>query len=189
MTSPSETSLVIDAQPVQFDPLGASLAHGAPIGLLGIELGTRRRNRMNAKVAGVTPDGIRLDVVQSFGNCPKYIQTHEITFHRDPKAPVQQRSETVHHLDEVARALIEQSDTFFVASSAAGDGVDVSHRGGRAGFVKVDGNRLTIPDYAGNNFFNTIGNFLRLPKAGLRICDALPFRAAFKDYSPYSLTP
>lgn len=234
MTSPSETSLEINALPVQHDPVGMSLATGAPVGLLGIELGTRRRNRMNANVAAISSGGIKLDVVQSFGNCPKYIQTYDIAFQRDPKAAVQLRSDTFDQLDQATRAFIKQSDTFFVASHASNDGVDVSHRGGKAGFVDVEGNTLTIPDYAGNNFFNTIGNFLETPKAGLlfpdfetgdllmltgniemlwedhpevkskegvarawrftldhgiRIHDALPFRAEFKEYSPYSLKP
>ena len=234
MVSPSQTSLEVNAQPLRDDPLGGSLANGAPIGLLGIELGTRRRNRMNAKVRELDTVGFKLDVVQSFGNWPKYIQNRDVTFVREPSSFVQQRSGKFDSLDKTARAFIEQSDTFFVASSATSDGVDVSHRGGKAGFVKVEGNRLTIPDYAGNNFFNTIGNFLEFPKAGLlfpdfetgdvlmltgrvevlwqdhssvqsiegadrawrftldhgiRIYDALPFRAELKEYSPYSLNP
>ena len=39
------------------------------------------------------------------------------------------------------------------------------------GFIKVNKNTLTIPDYAGNNFFNTLGNFLVNPKAGLLFVD------------------
>lgn len=49
--------------------------------------------------------------------------------------------------------------------------MDVSHRGGRAGFIKVEGNRLTIPDYAGNLHFNTLGNLLLNPRAGLLFVD------------------
>jgi len=49
--------------------------------------------------------------------------------------------------------------------------VDVSHRGGRPGFVKVEGNRLIIPDYAGNLHFNTLGNLLVNPRAGLLFID------------------
>ncbi|MEM7652631.1 MAG: 2Fe-2S iron-sulfur cluster-binding protein, partial [Pseudomonadota bacterium] len=72
-----------------------------------------------------------------------------------------------------AQATIEKADTFFVASYLPTktrrevEGVDVSHRGGRAGFVKVEGNTLTVPDYSGNYHFNTLGNFLLNPKAGL----------------------
>lgn len=238
MTAPDEASLKITAAPGQHDPLANSLVKDAPIGVIGIELGTRRRNRMNAKVSVTSPYGIKLDVVQSFGNCPKYIQTHDITFTRLPDAPIQLSSDSIDDLDGPARAAIAKADTFFVASyvadetGTAAQSVDVSHRGGRSGFVKVDGNSLTIPDYPGNNFFNTIGNFLETPKAGLlfpdfttgdvlmltgrvemlwedhpdvrsfegaergwrftlhhgiRIYDALPFRAKFKEYSPYSL--
>jgi hypothetical protein len=51
-------------------------------------------------------------------------------------------------------------------------GVDVSHRGGKPGFVWVDNNNtLTIPDYLGNFHFNTLGNFLVNPKAGLLFID------------------
>uniref|UniRef100_A0A7S1T597 Uncharacterized protein n=1 Tax=Compsopogon caeruleus TaxID=31354 RepID=A0A7S1T597_9RHOD len=73
--------------------------------------------------------------------------------------------------------LILQSDTFFVASFNNQDdkydngGADVSHRGGRPGFVQVEGNDLVIPDFAGNFFFNTLGNFIVYPRAGLLFLD------------------
>ena len=70
---------------------------------------------------------------------------------------------------------IEAADTFFVASAARTDeangGVDVSHRGGPPGFVRVDGNTLTIPDYRGNRYFNTLGNFVSNPRAALLFVD------------------
>jgi ferredoxin-NADP reductase len=78
-------------------------------------------------------------------------------------------------LDEYSSALIRAADTFFIASYIEHDdhsrSVDVSHRGGRAGFVRVEGNRLTIPDYAGNLFFNTLGNLQANPIAGLLFVD------------------
>ncbi len=77
-------------------------------------------------------------------------------------------------LDDAARTMIVDADTFFVASYVDVDGqrsVDVSHRGGQAGFVQVDGNRLTIPDFAGNLHFNTLGNLLINPRAGLLFID------------------
>jgi predicted pyridoxine 5'-phosphate oxidase superfamily flavin-nucleotide-binding protein len=68
------------------------------------------------------------------------------------------------------------ADTFFIASAhplarsnpGAERGVDVSHRGGRPGFVRVDADDvLTVPDFTGNSFFNTLGNLLLEPRAGL----------------------
>lgn len=45
--------------------------------------------------------------------------------------------------------------------------MDISHRGGRPGFVRVDQDTLTIPDFAGNRYFNTLGNTLLYPRASL----------------------
>lgn len=47
----------------------------------------------------------------------------------------------------------------------------MSHRGGRPGFVRVDGDVLTIPDFPGNRYFNTLGNLLLDPRAGLLFVD------------------
>ena len=51
-------------------------------------------------------------------------------------------------------------------------GVDVSHKGGRPGFVHADDARtLTVPDYVGNSYHNTMDNFMRNPQAGLLFID------------------
>ena len=50
-------------------------------------------------------------------------------------------------------------------------GVDISHRGGGPGFVRVEGNGLTIPDFQGNRYYNTLGNLLGEPRASLLFID------------------
>ena len=51
-------------------------------------------------------------------------------------------------------------------------GVDVSHRGGKPGFVRIDDDKtLTFPDFSGNYHFNTMGNILLNPLAGLLFID------------------
>jgi uncharacterized protein len=169
----------INALPDVSDPARTALQPGAAIGLLGIELETRRRNRMNGRVREVGPTGFAIDVVQSFGNCPKYIQTRQ---HRwaSRDRPVYRQTETA-VLSPAALALIESSDTFFIATTSGLDhqdrnrGVDVSHRGGDAGFAMVEavgnGTRLLVPDFAGNGFFNTLGNLALDPRAGLLFVD------------------
>ncbi|WP_195843958.1 pyridoxamine 5'-phosphate oxidase family protein, partial [Bordetella pertussis] len=77
-------------------------------------------------------------------------------------------------LDAAARTLVGQADTLFVASYARQAGphaVDVSHRGGPPGFVHLRGDTLTMPDFSGNRFFNTLGNLLANPRAGLVFVD------------------
>lgn len=162
------------------DPAEAGMDDGASLALLGIDLGTRRRNRLNG-IVHRHAHGFDLSVEQSFGNCPKYIQLRQFRFVRDPAVVSSVPPQESSALDAVARALVRQADTFFVATYAdlhGGRQVDVSHRGGRAGFVQIgEDGWLTIPDFAGNRFFNTLGNIALNPRAGL----------VFPDFSTGSL--
>jgi predicted pyridoxine 5'-phosphate oxidase superfamily flavin-nucleotide-binding protein len=176
--TPTTRSLRITTEALMGDPLAGNLAVGAPVGMLGIDLSKRRRNRLSATVSDSAPGSLALQVVQSFGNCPQYIQSRQV-LDRSGHAPGP--VEPLCELGDEHRAMVSASDTFFVASASSGapdsevcasQGVDVSHRGGRPGFVRVaDDGLLTIPDYAGNNYFNTLGNILRYPRAGLLFVD------------------
>lgn len=88
---------------------------------------------------------------------------------------------------------IEQAETIFVASGYRGEGEDVrfgndaSHRGGSPGFVMVQRNgadnnddanttsssnsTLILPDFSGNDMFNTLGNLRMDPRMGITIPD------------------
>ena len=175
MASLTPTSLDIAARRDPSDPAVTGLLEGAAIGLLGIELHTRRRNRANGTIRATTPGCWHVEVDQSFGNCPQYIQLRDFTFARNPRETFTADVEDSTALDDATRAAISAADTFFVASYADCDGrrqVDVSHRGGRRGFVRVgaDGT-LTIPDFSGNLFFMTLGNILLNGRAGLVFAD------------------
>lgn len=156
------------------DPADAGMDDGAAIGLLGIDMTTRRRNRLNGTVRR-HDGGFDVVVEQSFGNCPKYIQLREPRFVHDPAILSTVAPVTSAGLDAAARRLVEGADTFFVGTYADVDGhrqVDVSHRGGRPGFVRVgDDGWLNIPDFAGNRFFNTLGNIAVNARAGLVFAD------------------
>ncbi|MCZ8405344.1 pyridoxamine 5'-phosphate oxidase family protein [Achromobacter xylosoxidans] len=174
MQSPTPTMLDIAARPATNDPASPGMHEGAPVGLLGIEMHTRRRNRMNGVLAE-QPAGWRVEVDQSFGNCPRYIQQRDFDFDREPGSPPAQAPEELASLDLAASTLVKAADAFFVASYADLEGrrqVDVSHRGGKAGFVRVtEDGTLTIPDFNGNLFFSTLGNILLNGKAGLMFVD------------------
>ena len=170
-------ALRIDALLSASDPARFGLASGAPIGLLGIELHSRRRNRLNGHLSALDGGGLTVAVEQAFGNCPQYIQTRTESSTRRTERPSGGDVEQLTGLDDTARATIVAADTFFVASYVDPDGdtarrqVDVSHRGGKPGFVRIDGDTLTIPDFAGNLQFNTLGNLLANPRAGLLFVD------------------
>jgi predicted pyridoxine 5'-phosphate oxidase superfamily flavin-nucleotide-binding protein len=65
------------------DALAEGLTLGAQLGFLGIELHTRRRNRVNGHVVAADAVGFSVEVDQSVGNCPQYIQGREFTWVRD----------------------------------------------------------------------------------------------------------
>ena len=176
ISTPSDRTLHIAAHPLFGDPLGDNLAVGTDIGFLGIELHTRRRNRVNGVVSAMTADGFEVEVGQAFGNCPKYIQTRQFdlqAFNSTEPKPIH----PITTLGETERAMITDADTFFIAtayldeSAGAAKGTDVSHRGGKTGFVRIDGDTLTVPDFTGNCHFNTFGNIEANPHAGLLFID------------------
>ena len=177
--SPDPQRLRIDALPSL--PGLSLLADGAPVAMLGIQPHTRRRNRMNGRVETLDSVGFAVRVGQSFGNCPKYIQPREALYEK-PEAAAGE-VQPLEGLDARARELIAQADTFFIATAhpqaargtdpaAAAFGVDVSHRGGPAGFVRLESeSTLVVPDYVGNSFFNTLGNLQLEPRCGLLFLD------------------
>ncbi|MEO0867777.1 MAG: pyridoxamine 5'-phosphate oxidase family protein, partial [Cyanobacteria bacterium J06642_11] len=176
ISTPDDRTLHIAAQPLLNDPLVKNLTVGSKVGFLGIELHTRRRNRVNGVVSEITPDGFSVTVEQTFGNCPKYIQARQFNLQNFDNTTVKP-VDAFTVLDRVKRDAIAAADTFFIATAYLDDeadvthGVDISHRGGSPGFVRVDGNTLTIPDFSGNGIFNTFGNIEVNPRAGLLFID------------------
>jgi ferredoxin-NADP reductase/predicted pyridoxine 5'-phosphate oxidase superfamily flavin-nucleotide-binding protein len=174
-SSPDPEHLDIKAVPVPGDALEGALTWGADIGLLGIELATRRRNRVNGKVAGANRGGIRFAVGQSFGNCPQYIRDRAVWW--SPEVP-HGRATRGKVLTRRQKDWIASADTFFLATGYRGDGddasfgMDASHRGGERGFVEVlSGTKIRFPDYAGNRYYNTLGNILLDRRAGFLFLD------------------
>jgi predicted pyridoxine 5'-phosphate oxidase superfamily flavin-nucleotide-binding protein len=175
VTAPDPRLLRIAGSPLPGDPLEGMLLPGRHLGGLGLAPTTRRRNRVNGIIAASEDGVLQVDVKQSFGNCPQYIQQREHVHVAPRTVPLAERRAT---LDTRDRALIGGADTFFIASAnvaaEAGQarGIDVSHRGGRPGFVLVeDGNTLAAPDFIGNFYFNTVGNLLCESRAGLLFID------------------
>jgi predicted pyridoxine 5'-phosphate oxidase superfamily flavin-nucleotide-binding protein len=169
---PSEdaSTLTIDLAKVarqSHDPLWKNIEHAARIGMLLVDLQTRKRLKINGD-AHLEDDRLIVDVTASVPICPRYIQRRTIALDapgaQQMPAPIRSGNE----LGAAQTNLIRRSDTFFLASVHETQGADCSHRGGPPGFVKIlPGNVLRIPDYNGNSMFNSIGNFLIDPQAGL----------------------
>jgi hypothetical protein len=104
---------------------------------------------------------VRIKHAAQYGNCPQYIQSHALHFLESAEL----RHDIIRSdgLNQADRALLKRSDTFYIATvnpdpaDGVVSGADVSHRGGRPGFVRVDDNKtFTTPDFLGNFMFNTL---------------------------------
>lgn len=131
------------------------------VGFLFMDLVSRQRLRVNGQIRKVEK-GWRFLIEQAYPNCPRYIQSRQFL-----KGSLKQ-----HKTNSDLLAWLNNADTIFVASADENGHLDVSHRGGRTGFVKLTGrDTLRIPDYNGNSMFNTLGNFEVNPSAGILILD------------------
>lgn len=157
------------------------------VGILGLIHDQRKRVRLNGEVTIQQDDTLIIKVVQAFGNCPKYIQARKVL------APILNDQYAVpevmklKRLDQTLKGLVEQVDTFFIGSyympqglkkgqgsrdAVASHGVDMSHRGGKPGFISViDDETLNWPEYSGNFAFNTLGNLMQNPVCSLLFID------------------
>ncbi len=179
ITTPDARTIEFATSPLFGDPLNDTLKPGADVGLLGIEQATRRRNRLTGRITHAGPDGFGLSIKHSFGNCPQYIQTRDVELLPQIEEPRSERPVVrSDRFDETTRALIARADTLFIATAFAEvaddatHGADVSHRGGKPGFIRVEDDRTFVfPDFSGNNHFNTVGNIQLNPKAGVLFPD------------------
>ncbi len=156
----------------EHDPFWKNIESHPQVGMLVIELATRRRLRVNGRIRRSGEQQPALEVLESYPNCPKYIQRRQATNNRVGNQVATSQVLQGNTLGAPQREIIKKADTFFVASAHPERGVDASHRGGYPGFARIaDDLRLRIPDYMGNCFFNTLGNFVMNPRAGLVFVD------------------
>ncbi|MGA7762523.1 MAG: pyridoxamine 5'-phosphate oxidase family protein [Candidatus Binataceae bacterium] len=162
-----EQTIRIAAVPAAGDPLLENLAQPAHAALIIPDLAARRRLRLNGR--GQIGDGvIEIHAEQVYGNCSHYIQARAPIGEHDWLASGGANAVRTAELSSQHQRLIARADTFFIATDHPESGADISHRGGNSGFVRVvDSRRLAIPDYSGNNMFNTLGNIVANPRVGL----------------------
>ncbi|GAY14957.1 pyridoxamine 5'-phosphate oxidase family protein [Mycobacterium sp. shizuoka-1] len=163
------TTLGVDCRFPPTDPL-YELPPGQPVGVLVMDPAVRRRFRVNGLLARVD-SRLTAEVDQAYGNCPKYIRARRLEMPRGGATPRRTLEYAGSALRPQDRRLIESADTFFLGTTHPASGNDASHRGGPAGFVRVDHDHLCFPDYPGNNLFNSLGNLAVDPTAALVFAD------------------
>jgi len=154
------------------DPFWSNIQSNSQLGMIVIELGSRRRLRINGHIEKISENIYHINIDQAYPNCPQYIQRRHIL--RAKKDNLENNTPDICgcSLNKNQNNIIKNADTFFVSSAHPDNGNDVSHRGGKPGFVQViNNNQLRIPDYPGNSMFNTLGNFEINSSAGLVFID------------------
>ncbi|KAF8999569.1 hypothetical protein BDZ89DRAFT_935827, partial [Hymenopellis radicata] len=181
---PRYTTLVAHAKIWEGDPIndikfeedGTALIAG-----IGVELSTRRRNKLAGKIMKIDKSdtcNIEIMVNEAIGNCPKYIAVREL----DPypaAAQVADRNLNMEDSDRLpseALSLTQQSDTIFFGTTHDSRAplfpshLGMNIRGGRPGFVRVlpsDGRTIVLPDYSGNRILTSLGNIEATPLASI----------------------
>ncbi|KAJ1337962.1 hypothetical protein MN608_00820 [Microdochium nivale] len=172
--------------------IGASMTGYATKG--GGEASSRGEDGGSRQKAGEVQ--IAVHVSETLGNCPKYINRKHITPHvpsaelvydssrRQSKEEEEGEGGVV--LPEAARELVGKADMFFLSSKHGGGDMDVNHRGGAPGFMRVFQQRqqggsgggksttttaLVFPEFSGNNFYQTLGNLRCNPQLGICVPD------------------
>lgn len=165
MAAADEHTLRVAALPPESDPLHAVATTGGPVGTIIWD--ATRRMRVNGLLEPAA-DGFVVHADQVFSNCGRYISGREET-HVD-QAPGEVEAADRLGSDDVA--LVQGASTFLIGSRHPDGSADASHRGGNPGFVRVDGpDRLSWPDYDGNNLYMTLGNITLDPRVGLLFLD------------------
>jgi predicted pyridoxine 5'-phosphate oxidase superfamily flavin-nucleotide-binding protein len=168
LSAASPTRLLISSAPHDQDPLN-ELSGGQPVGLIVMDFAARRRLRINGTLT-TAGNGLAIDVVQAYGNCPQYIHPRHLAVADDSdRAPRLLRRGDSLQPEDVDQ--LQSADTFFLGTTHPEFGNDASHRGGPAGFVKADAHTVWWPDFPGNNMFNSLGNIAVDPATALLFVD------------------
>ncbi|KAK1589760.1 oxidoreductase FAD-binding domain-containing protein [Colletotrichum navitas] len=143
---------------------------------LGLDLMTRDRVKFAGRMVAGAVEGeevqMAVQVKESLGNCPKYVNKKDVT----ARGSVEKgRVERGLPLGEGALELVRRADMMFL-TSAHDASMDTNHRGGSRGFVRVVSNdeggvEIIYPEYSGNRLYQTLGNLKLNPLVGIAIPD------------------
>lgn len=174
--------MIIEAEAWIGDPIRTTLpdeSSGNLVAGVGVELWSRRRNKVAGKTSKVEWNGssltLEMKVNQTTGNCPKYISIRRLQaapFSRRPTLSLLSRR-TMSSSDVLPPSIInfvQSCDTAFLGTvftpSPSTDSqqypphLGCNHRGGRPGFIRVDSSKrgIVLPDLSGNRFLSSLGN-------------------------------
>ena len=94
-----------------YDPFWKNIKQNPQVGMLAIELASRRRLRINGRITRESDKKLTLNVEESYPNCPKYIQRRHITTPQQEENSIPRSSENGNLLGLPQQSIINKSDT------------------------------------------------------------------------------
>ena len=158
----------------EFSALGIHLASRDRVKLQGRLLGGSRvgnESSLNTSQDEATEVQMALAIEGSLGNCPKYLNKKDIVL----AVPLPVPLPATLPLPQPALDLLAKADTIFITSHHPSH-MSTNHRGGPPGFIRVECNDsqsviLAYPEYSGNRLYQTLGNLILDPRAGIVVPD------------------
>ncbi|GAK62089.1 oxidoreductase FAD-binding protein [Moesziomyces antarcticus] len=219
ISSPSLTTLIASQMKLhEHHPVEMALTEGAKFGMtklvtnddgdyqgpalkliagVGVMFENRRRNKLagfiNERNTGSKEDRtIQVEVMESLGNCPKYINTRSLVPNPNHNPTMLHRNLDLvpgQLLPEETLKHVAQADAVFLATRYTSpvqtifkSHLGINIRGGKPGFVRITAEKVTrrsgetelrqvayLPDYSGNRFMSSLGNVHSDKVAGITI--------------------
>ena len=163
-------------------PSSKACAKSWQLGLLFIEFKTRKRLCVHATGNWEEKEGcLVLEVTQSVFHCAKYIDpSYQVarfasgrptTFNTAEFTMAAKHGRLIHQLVD----FMADQRVAFVCTVDRNGQCAVNHRGGKSGFISVNGvqgeARILLPDYAGNGAFEAAGNIWETRRAAVFVPD------------------
>lgn len=161
--------VLIDLEKSSFIPKEIIQKKNLNIGFIGLEFENRMRIRVNGK-GKIKGNKLHLFIDVVYSNCPKHINNRKIISEFDTF--YESKIFTSEILDKKSKKILENADTFFLGTRHKNGDADVSHKGGKKGFLKVlSPSIFEFDDFPGNNMYNTLGNIHTNPNVSILVID------------------
>jgi uncharacterized protein len=163
-------------------PAHKGCARSWQLGLMFIEFRTRKRLCLHATGKWEETEGcLTLEVTQSVFHCAKYIdpsyQIARFASRRPRRFKTAEFTMSAKHgrlIHQLVDFLADQRVAFVCTVDRNGE-CAVNHRGGKSGFISVNGVQgeawVLLPDYAGNGAFEAVGNIWETRRAAVFVPD------------------
>lgn len=165
----TKNELLIDLTNRSFIPKEILEGKVLNIGFIGLDFENKMRIRINGK-GDIKNNQLHLVIDEIYSNCPKYITDRKLKGKLDFSDEIKLYKNSF--LEGNSKHILSNTDTFFLSTIHKSKGADISHKGGKKGFLRViSSTKFEFDDFPGNNLYNSIGNIYTNPNINILAID------------------